>query len=121
MRLNAQPTERADPAGEHDRIVAWTSHIPQLLATALASSIAENVIDESALQVTGPGLRDMTRLAESPYDVWKDIFATNEPAIIAALDRYIEKLTELRNELPGPRLAGEFEAAQKLRRKLNSN
>lgn len=109
------------PAGEHDRIVGWTSHLPQLLATALAASIAENVIDENSLQVAGPGLRDMTRLAESPYDVWKDILATNTADIARALDSYIEKLTALRSDLPGPQVAEEFEAAQQLRRKLNSD
>ena len=63
----------------------------------------------------------MTRLAESPYDVWKDILATNSANITQALDRYIEKLTELRNELPGPRISEEFEAARQLRRKLHSD
>ena len=107
------------PAAAHDRIVGWTSHLPQIVATALASSVAENVTDENSLQVAGPGLRDMTRLAESPYDVWKDILATNSANITQALDRYIEKLTELRNELPGPRISEEFEAARQLRRKLH--
>ena len=109
------------PAAVHDRIVGWTSHLPQLVATALASSVAENVTDENSLQVAGPGLRDMTRLAESPYEVWKDILATNSANITQALDRYIEKLTELRNELPGPRISEEFEAARQLRRKLHSD
>ena len=109
------------PAAVHDRIVGWTSHLPQLVATALASSVAENVTGENSLQVAGPGLRDMTRLAESPYEVWKDILATNSTNITQALDRYIEKLTELRNELPGPRIAEEFEAARQLRRKLHSD
>ncbi len=107
------------PAAAHDRIVGWTSHLPQIVATALASSVAENVTDQNSLQVAGPGLRDMTRLAESPYDVWKDILATNNANITQALDRYIEKLTELRNELPGPRISEEFEAARQLRRKLH--
>ncbi len=107
------------PAAAHDRIVGWTSHLPQIVATALASSVAENVTDQNSLQVAGPGLRDMTRLAESPYDVWQDILATNSANITQALDRYIEKLTELRNELPGPRISEEFEAARQLRRKLH--
>ena len=116
-KIGARPV--VQPAAAHDRIVGWTSHLPQIVATALASSVAENVIDENSLQVAGPGLRDMTRLAESPYDVWKDILATNSANITQALDRYIEKLTELRNELPGPRISEEFEAARQLRRKLH--
>jgi prephenate dehydrogenase len=109
------------PAAEHDRIVGWTSHLPQILATALASSVYENVKDEDSLRVAGPGLRGMTRLAESPYDVWKDIFATNTADIVGALDAYIDKLTSLRNELTGPKVAEEFEVAQELRRKFHSD
>lgn len=116
-KIGARPVVLS--AAAHDRIVGWTSHLPQIVATALASSVAENVTDQNSLQVAGPGLRDMTRLAESPYDVWQDILATNSANITQALDRYIEKLTELRNELPGPRISEEFEAARQLRRKLH--
>ena len=107
------------PAAEHDRIVGWTSHLPQLLATTLASSVYENVRDEDSLRVAGPGLRDMTRLAQSPYDVWKDILATNPDHVTQAIDAYIEKLTALREDLQGAKVEEEFETAQKLRRKLH--
>jgi prephenate dehydrogenase len=58
-------------AEEHDRIVAQLSHLPQLLSTLLA--------DQTAAQkdLAGPGWKSMTRLAASPFSVWKDIFATS--------------------------------------------
>jgi prephenate dehydrogenase len=83
-----------DPA-QHDRLVAWSSHLPQLASTALASVIGERAPD--AASVAGPGLLDSTRLAMSSYDLWRDILETNSVEVSAALDAYIEKLTALRS------------------------
>lgn len=104
-------------AAEHDRLVALTSHLPQLLSTALASSIAG---EKDAVQVAGPAAIDLTRLALSPYDIWRDIFATNSEPIDAALATFIERLEELRKGLRKGEMRTEFEracaAAQALRR-----
>jgi prephenate dehydrogenase len=81
-------------AATHDRLVAWSSHLPQLASTALASVLSERAPDACA--VAGPGLIDSTRLAMSSFDLWQDIIATNQPEILLALDAYIEKLQELR-------------------------
>jgi prephenate dehydrogenase len=95
-----------DPA-EHDRLVAWSSHLPQLASTALASVIGEQTPE--AATVAGPGLLDATRLAMSSFDLWRDILATNNSEISAALDAYIEKLTALRRDLEAEfRKGGEF-------------
>ncbi|MDP9054271.1 MAG: prephenate dehydrogenase/arogenate dehydrogenase family protein [Acidobacteriota bacterium] len=82
-----------DPA-RHDRLVAWSSHLPQLASTALASVIAEEAPD--AGMVAGPGLLDSTRLAMSSFDLWGDILETNRTEVARALDAYIEKLKELK-------------------------
>jgi prephenate dehydrogenase len=81
-----------EPA-EHDRQVAFVSHLPQLLSTTLASVLAgkENV--------AGPAAADLTRLALSPYDIWRDIFATNAEPIDAALGAFIARLEEVRTHL----------------------
>ena len=81
-------------AAAHDTLVAWSSHLPQLASTALASVLGDKA--PAAAQVTGPGLLDMTRLAMSSYDLWSDILDTNREAVRIALDAYIEKLRELR-------------------------
>jgi prephenate dehydrogenase len=83
-----------DPA-RHDRLVAWGSHLPQLLSTALAAVLHDKAPDAS--RIAGPGLMDMTRLALSSYDLWGDILETNAASVSAALDAYIVKLQELRN------------------------
>jgi prephenate dehydrogenase len=95
-------------AEEHDRLVALTSHLPQLISTALAASIAA---EPGAECVTGPAAIELTRLAMSPYEIWRDIFATNRASIDAALGAFIERLQELRKELQSPAIEKEFERA----------
>lgn len=104
-------------AREHDRLVALSSHLPQLISTALALSIAN---EPGAMRVAGPAAADLTRLALSPYEIWRDIFATNSESIDAALGGFIEKLEQLRRILRAPEIEREFDraaqAAQALRR-----
>jgi prephenate dehydrogenase len=83
-----------DPT-QHDRLVAWSSHLPQLASTALASVIGGEAPEAGT--VAGPGLLDSTRLAMSSYDLWRDILETNNGEISAALDAYIAKLQALRS------------------------
>ncbi len=98
-------------AAEHDRAVAFTSHLPQLASTALACTLAENLEDERHLGLAGPGLADMSRLALSSYDIWRDILDTNTGNIQHVLDVYIDKLTELRDNLQTQRLGDVFATA----------
>ncbi len=100
---------------EHDRLVALTSHLPQIISTALASSIAN---EPGASRVAGPAAVDLTRLALSPYEIWRDIFATNSEAIDDALALFIHKLEELRAKLRDPAIEQEFERAESSAREL---
>jgi len=93
-----------EPA-EHDRQVAFVSHLPQLLSTALASVLAGKE------QVAGPAAADLTRLALSPYDIWRDIFATNAEPIDAALAAFIGRLEEVRTQLRSSELEALFSQA----------
>lgn len=83
-------------AAEHDRLVALVSHLPQLLSTALASLIADS---PEAARVAGPAAADLTRLALSPYDIWRDIFSTNAAEIDRAIGDAIARLQTLRENL----------------------
>lgn len=105
---------------EHDRTVAWTSHVPQLASTALASVLLGEVDENKVAEASGPGLRDMTRLALSPWPVWRDIIGTNTACIDHALGVYIDKLTKIRENLQTQRTGEEFaiaaEIASRIRR-----
>jgi prephenate dehydrogenase len=99
---------------EHDRVVALTSHLPQLASTALA----EVVGDVRHLEVSGSGLADMTRLAASSYDLWRDILATNTGHVERALAVYIQKLEHMRENLRTRQLQEEFERGAALAGRL---
>ena len=99
---------------EHDRTVALTSHLAQLASTALAATVADSVAGGAQLRVAGPGLTDMTRLALSSYELWRDILATNHEHIDRALSRYIQKLEHMRENLRTRQLQDEFVRAADL-------
>ena len=110
-----------DPTA-HDRAVAYLSHLPQLLSSGLASLIAEHSAEEFLpLELAASGFRDMTRLAESPYAVWRDICLTNIENIQAALESLIQKLESMKVHLSDRQLEREFEQAQQLRERLRGS
>jgi prephenate dehydrogenase len=102
----------------HDRLVALTSHLAQLASTALASTVADAVTGGQELRVAGPGLSDMTRLALSSYELWRDILATNSEHIDRALELYIQKLEDIRENLRTRQLQKEFENGSELAARL---
>lgn len=76
----------------HDHLLARTSHLPQLTATALATVLAREDIDPGML---GPGGRDTTRLAGSDPGMWIDILLDNRDEVWPSLDTLAGELAEL--------------------------
>jgi prephenate dehydrogenase len=97
---------------EHDRTVAFTSHLPQLVSTALAAVLAGR--PEPQTGVYGPALVDSTRLALSSFEIWGDILDTNRHQILGALETYIAKLQEFREHLDADTMRRHFDAAARL-------
>jgi len=83
--------ERVDPA-DHDRAVALTSHLPQILSTALAAHLDES---EADARFAGSGLKTFLRLAESDARVWMPVIAANREHI----DRHLERVIEIVREM----------------------
>lgn len=79
---------------EHDRGLALTSHLPHLVAAALASVLPENLF-----RLTGSGFHDTTRIAAGDPDLWKQIFAANRTNVLAALDQFGRQLHAFRTAL----------------------
>ena len=79
---------------EHDAALAMTSHLPHLVAAALAAATAHDV-----LPLAASGWRDTTRVAGGDAELWRPIFATNRQHVLAALDRYNSVLAALRDAL----------------------
>lgn len=106
-------------ASTHDRAVAFFSHLPQLVSSGLASMIADQSAEEFLpLDLAASGFRDVTRLAESPYGVWRDICLTNIENIQSALDALIDKLEDMKLHLSDRELERDFIKGFKLREKL---
>lgn len=97
-------------AAQHDRTAAQVSHLPQLLAVALVNALAESDAPDTALDFAAGGFRDMTRIAASPFDMWRDILIGNESAIQDALSHFGRLLQRLRNRL----LSNDLEALETL-------
>jgi prephenate dehydrogenase len=104
-------------AETHDWAAAMVSHLPQLVSTAVAGVVADE-LDEDGLPVklAGPGFGDVTRLASSPAEIWRDVCLTNEENIGRALDRLIARLEEMRRSLASRELEDFFRRAQLLSR-----
>jgi prephenate dehydrogenase len=82
-------------AEQHDRLLAYLSHLPQLTVSALMHVVGGHA-GPNGLVLAGRGLRDTTRLATSPASPWRDIVETNADNIGKAIDDLIAALQELR-------------------------
>jgi len=103
------------PAEEHDRLCAWISHVPQMISTALAAALVEEFgADARLLPAGGRALREMTRIAASPYSMWRDIAISNKGNIEDALLKVEQRLAQIRENLSTRGLAEEFERAHGL-------
>ena len=109
---------------QHDRLVAWTSHLPQMLSTAFAAALQDEAELEREAHVTrtqmqevgGRALREMTRIASSPYSMWRDIALTNAGNIEKALFKLEQRITHIRENLRTPELRSEFERAARFKK-----
>ena len=105
---------------DHDRLLAFISHLPQLTVSALMHVVGE-AAREDGLNLSGRGLQDTTRLASSPADIWKEVCATNVDEIGSALDALISVLRQLRADLQtGKSIDDVFESANLWRETLLS-
>jgi prephenate dehydrogenase len=109
-------------AETHDWAVGIVSHLPQLLSVALAQ-VVQDETDETGLPLSlaGRGLRDVLRLAGSPYSVWRDICLTNTDNISRGLNRLTQAIDHLRTRLASKELETEFAAANELYKILNKS
>jgi prephenate dehydrogenase len=105
------------PAEDHDRLCAWISHLPQMIATALAAALVEEFGDDAPLlPAGGRALREMTRVAASPYSMWRDIAISNKKNLEDALLKVEQRLAHIRENLSTRALAEEFELAHDLKK-----
>jgi len=80
-------------ADEHDRAIAYTSHLPQLVSTALAALVAEK--GTSLEPFYGSGLASILRLAGSDYSVWESVLESNRPHVSSAVEELFAKMRQI--------------------------
>lgn len=115
--LEAQPI--LIEAAAHDRQLAWTSHLPQAVAFALAKALSDRRLGGVTY---GTGARDTTRLAASNPDLWVDILLQNRDHVVEALGSMATEVDDLRRLLQaGDRQGLELylETAREFRRGLD--
>jgi len=111
VELGARPERMS--AEQHDLKLAWTSHLPHMVSTALALALARTGIDRVYL---GPGGRDVTRLAGSSPEMWTAIALENASAIEAALHHTEREIATIRDSLKRADqqdLRGRFDVARR--------
>ena len=110
------------PAEEHDRLCALISHVPQMISTALAAALVEEFGAEApVLAAGGRALQEMTRIAASPYSMWRDVAISNKKNLQDALWKVEQRLAHIRENLATRELAEEFERAHQLRKVIAKN
>ena len=88
-------------ADHHDKVLAMTSHIPQLIAYSLvatASELEKHIKDE-VIKYSAAGFRDFTRLAGSDPIMWRDVYSMNKDAVLEMLGRFTEDLSTLQKAI----------------------
>jgi prephenate dehydrogenase len=83
-------------APAHDSLLARISHLPQITSTALAGAI-EQLGDD--LNLSGQGLRDMTRIANSDGELWSEILLENQNEVLKAINEYQQIIADLKDAL----------------------
>ena len=88
-------------ANHHDRVLAMTSHIPQLIAYSIVftANELESHIKDEVIKYSAAGFRDFTRLAGSDPIMWRDIYSMNKDAVIEMLGRFTEDLSTLQKAI----------------------
>ena len=97
-------------AEEHDAVLAAVSHLPHVLAYALAQDVAARGNSARLFEIAGAGFRDFTRLASSHPEMWRDICMANRDALLAEIGQFESALGRIKEHIG----AGEGDALEKL-------
>jgi prephenate dehydrogenase len=106
----------------HDLVFAAVSHLPHVVAYALINTISDT--EQDILPHGGKGLKDMTRIALSPTELWRDICAYNRDALLKTLKKFsssISVMTDLIEKSDWTGLEKEFARAKEAKKLVESD
>ena len=81
---------------EHDRHAAYISHMPHALSYALANSVMKQENPKAIIALAGGGFKDMSRIAKSSPNMWRDIFQQNRSHLLNGIDCFAGELAQCR-------------------------
>lgn len=106
----------------HDQVLARISHLPHMIAfSAMNAILAKPVPGVDALAYSGSAFGDLTRIAASPVEMWRDICLENRDALLAAVTEFETALAQLKTHIAngdGPALAEAMSRARTERERL---
>lgn len=111
-------------AGRHDALVAFSSHLPQVIATALGSALADRLDEPGLAELCGPGIRSMLRLAASPWSLWSAILDANRAEVAQEVQAFAGILRSVADALEagdGAALAARFAKSASAAERLATN
>lgn len=107
----------------HDRVLAVTSHVPHLVAYTMVG-IADHmrrISHSEVIKYSAGGFRDLTRIAASDPEMWRDVFLYNKEAVLDVLGRFSEELFVLQRAIrmgDGDQLYNYFQKTRNIRRSI---
>ncbi len=118
--LGLKPVEASPEA--HDKMLARTSHLVQLVAVALGASLADQNVSAHELKLHGPAFKQLARLMESPPEMWLDLFNQNKAELQNAIEDLVQHLNHAAAELSSQQkteLSKMFEKANTISKSSN--
>ncbi len=113
--MNIGCTVKMLPPEEHDKIVAYISHLPHLVAYGLMGAIPQEYLEYAA-----QGFKDTTRVASSSPQMWNDICMVNKKNIVKSLDELVKNLAAYRKAIIGKDESGLMDHFEKAKVKRDS-
>ncbi len=86
-------------ATEHDRHVAYISHLPHAISFALANTVLAQEDTKSILNLAAGGFKDMSRLAKSSPHMWQDVFKQNRQNLLETIELFEKELTLIKEQV----------------------
>ena len=110
-------------ADRHDRVLAMTSHIPQLIAFSVVGTATEleSHMRDEVIKYSAAGFRDFTRLAGSDPIMWRDVYNKNKDAVLEMLGRFSEDLSTYQKAIRNGDLEfleSKFNQSKKIRKEI---
>jgi len=110
-------------AEKHDRVLAMTSHIPQLIAFSVVGTATEleSQMRDEVIKYSAAGFRDFTRLAGSDPIMWRDVYNKNKDAVLEMLGRFSEDLSTYQKAIRNDDLEflqNKFNKSRKIRKEI---